>query len=104
MKIYLIQRGLATPAIVGSAGEVQKVRIDQVGRGHLLQKQLDPSDYTIVMARLWEGKWGPPMGHSYAYDTEWTLPGDQRIEGKKGGLINRLSIKFITRYKAGKKW
>ena len=36
-RIYLEKRGFVIPAIVGGAGEVQGVRIDQVGRGHLLQ-------------------------------------------------------------------
>ena len=99
-RIYLVKRGLTTPAIVGSAGEVHKVRIDQVGRGHLLQKQYDPTEFTIVKAQQWESKWGPPRGDSHAYDAEWVLPGDKRKEGKIGAPLHRLTINFITRYKA----
>ena len=67
---------------MGSAGEVRKVRIDQVGRGHLLQKQYDPSEFTIIRAQQWESKWGPPRGASYAHDAEWVLPGYKRKKAK----------------------
>jgi hypothetical protein len=39
-RIYLVKRGMSTPAIVDAAGEVHGVRIDQVGRGHGLQKHM----------------------------------------------------------------
>ena len=102
-KIYLIKRGLTTPAIVNFDGEAQQVRIDQVGRGHLLRKKHDPTQFKIVQAQTWEGKWGPPRGDSYTHDAEWILPGDKREEGKIGAPLPRLTIKFITRYKACKR-
>jgi len=102
-RIYLVKRGICIPAIIGSAGEVRRIRIDQVGRGHLLQKQYDPMDFTLVEAQRWQSKWGPPRGDSYTYDAEWVLPGDKRKEGAIGAPLHRLTIKFITRYKACKR-
>ena len=102
-RIYLIKRGLTVPAIVTPTGQAQQVRIDQVGRGHILQRQHDPTKFTIVAAQKWEGKWGPPKGDSYPHDAEWVLPGDKRKEGKAGAPLHRLTIKFITRYTACKK-
>ena len=99
----MIKRGLTTPAIVNFDGEAQQVRIDQVGRGHLLRKKHDPAQFKIVQAQTWEGKWGPPRGDSYTHDAEWILPGDKREEGKIGAPLPRLTIKFITRYKACKR-
>jgi hypothetical protein len=93
-RIYLAKQGVAIPAIAGSAGEVQGVRIDEVGREHLLRKQYDPSVYTIIEAQHWESKWGPPRGDSYAYDAEWVLTGDTRKEGKVEGPLRRLTIKL----------
>ena len=99
-RIYLVKRGLTIPAIVTYAREAQQVRIDQVGRGHLLQKTYDLSRFTLIEAQSWGSKWGPPRGDSYVHDAEWVLPGDKRLEGKKGAPLLRLTIKFITRYKA----
>ena len=59
-RIYLVKRGLTIPAIVTYAREAQQVRIDQVGRGHLLQKTYDPARFTLVEAQQWGSKSPPP--------------------------------------------
>ena len=65
-----------------------------------MQKTYDPARFTLIEAQQWGSKCPPPRGDSYVHDAEWVLPGDKRIEGKKGAPLLRLTIKFITRYKA----
>ena len=92
MKVYLMRANISWPAIIISPTQAQRVRIDAVGRHHLLNRFVQHRFYNIIAASKWKTKWAGPKGQSYATDVEWDFHGTKNIAD--------ISISVMTTRKA----
>eukprot|EP00966_Prymnesium_polylepis_P047225 1093334-Prymnesium_polylepis.1 len=83
MRVYLVNGTSTLPAIITNddpvKSEAQLVSIDAVGREHLQTATFPCSRFTIIEARVWNGKWAGPAGATYACDVIWDYYGISKL-------------------------
>ena len=79
-RVYLIRANISWPAVIVDNRHARRVKIDAVGKAHLLPRLVEHQHYTIVSASMWKGKWAGPKGQSYATDVEWNFYGISKLQ------------------------